>query len=273
MEIIASDELVPQTGHTQGRLRLTQAYSALKRTHQYIVFGIMLVSVFILVQILYPDYYGQFVSGVAMTMGLYVFALAFGFVLGLVLAIVRVYGNPIASRISTAYIEIIRGTPVVTQMLLIALAPHALRDLMLAMGYGVWDVRVFLAALCLGLNSAAYQAEYLRSAITATGSGQMLAARSLGMSRAASIQYIILPQSLRRVIPAWMNEATYLPKVTTAAYIVSVEEVFAWAKFVTSRVFLPLQVYVTVALFFIAVIMLITALLEQVHGATRVPGL
>jgi len=94
--------------------------------------------------------------------------------------------------------------------------------------------------------------------MTSISAGQMLAASSLGMTRRQSIRHIILPQSLRRVIPAWSNEASYLPKVTTAAYIVGLPEVFAWAKGAAGQSFKSMMVYSFVAVFFIVLITIVT---------------
>ena len=80
-------------------------------------------------------YFDDFVEGVTTTMLLYVFALVFGFFVGLVFAIARVYGGPIISRIATAYIEVIRGTPVVTQVIIIAYLPDTINILLEAQGY------------------------------------------------------------------------------------------------------------------------------------------
>ncbi len=235
----------------------------------------VLLVLFVLLEL--EDQFDGFIAGVSTTLSLYVFALTFGFFVGLVMAIARVYGGAILSRIATGYIEVIRGTPVVTQVILIAYLPDMLNVYLESQGLPTiplsWALRYFMCALCLGINSSAYQAEFFRGSITSVSGGQMMAARAIGMSRTQSIRQIILPQSMRRVIPAWSNEASYLPKVTTAAYIVSVREVFGWASITGSLFFMSLQVYLLVAFFFIILIMFITWLLDAIYDEIRIPGL
>ena len=258
---------------------------ASNRILRIIVGAIVLISMILFIPWLYNTWdletrsynFSDFISGVTVTMELYVFALIFGFILGLSLAIARVYGGGVISRIATGYIEVIRGTPVVTQIIIIAFLPMMLNAIIAPDGPPIfpvsWDVRYMLSTACLGMNSAAYQAEFFRGSITSISSGQMLAATSLGMSKRQSIRHIILPQSLRRVIPAWSNEASYLPKVTTAAYIVGVPEVFAFAKGAAGQGFKSMQVYMFVAVFFIVLITVVTWLLDYLYDRAKIPGL
>jgi polar amino acid transport system permease protein len=223
------------------------------------------------------SYFDEFLDGVSTTLTLYAFALFFGFLVGLFFAIIRVYGGPILSRIATGYIEVIRGTPVVTQIIILAYLPDTINVFLNAQGIPPiplsWGLRYLMCAICLGMNSSAYQAEFFRGSITSISAGQMMAARAIGMSRVQGIRQIILPQSMRRVIPAWANEASYLPKVTTAAYIVGVTEVFHWAYATVSRTFKTLEVYALVAFFFIILISFITWFLDTVYDEIKIPGL
>ena len=223
------------------------------------------------------NYFDGFAEGVTITLFLYVFALTFGFGVGLVMAITRVYGGPVLSRIATGYIEVIRGTPVVTQIIILAFLPDTINIFLNAQGLEPIPLSqglIFvMCAICLGMNSSAYQAEFFRGSITSISGGQMMAAKAIGMSRLQSIRQIVLPQSLRRVIPAWSNEASYLPKVTTAAYIVGVSEVFSWAKQTVSFTFRTLEIYALVALFFIILIMFVTWLLDTIYDEIKIPGL
>ncbi len=226
-------------------------------------------------------------SGFLLTMWMYGCALLMGFLLGLILSILRQYGGRILSRIATGYIEIIRGTPLLAQLYFIYFLPYTLnitpeiwnwetsfkildRDIALKL----MDYPIFVGILTLTLNSAAYQAEYLRGAIVSVGTGQLEAARSLGMSRIASIQHIVLPQALRRVIPAWSNEAAYLPKYTVLVYFIGgVEELFFQADVIAHKTFYALTTYVLTAMIFLITITFITKILEIIHKRTGIPGL
>jgi polar amino acid transport system permease protein len=232
-------------------------------------------------------YYGDhIVAGFVMTMYLYTTALVIGFFLGLLLAISRQYGGRIVSRVATGYIELIRSTPLLVQLFIIFILPFSISRYFEALGsapiYSDWTISIggvtvlshtiFMCILTLGLNSAAYQAEYFRGAIGSIGSGQILAARSIGMSRLEGIRYVIIPQSLRRVIPAWSNEAAYLPKYTVVAYYLGVEELFAKAHLIVARTFLALPAYLFIAFIFLTLIMLVSKGLDIVHARTKIPG-
>ncbi|MFW9800958.1 MAG: amino acid ABC transporter permease [Candidatus Thorarchaeota archaeon] len=232
------------------------------------------------------DYGDHIVSGFVTTMYLYSTALVMGFFLGLLLAIARQYGGRIISRVATGYIELFRSTPLLVQLFLIFMLPFGISRYLESLGYGPiysnWVIRfgdiivlnhtIFMCILTLGLNSAAYQAEYFRGAIASIGSGQFVAARAIGMSRRSGIRHVIIPQSLRRAIPAWSNEAAYLPKYTVVAYYLGVEELFAKAHFIVTRTFQALEAYLFIALIFLIVISVFSKVLDIIHDRTKIPG-
>ena len=237
-------------------------------------------------------YFPDLLSGFFMSMGLYFFALFFGLGLGITLAIGRHYGGPVTSRISTAYIEFMRGTPLLAQILAVATIPYALNLWLEAQGLPPIDVSwriilpdifgtprtvlnltIVLCAITLGLNSGAYQAEFFRGSMASLSAGQTLAAQSIGMTRRQEIRYVSLPQSLRRAIPAWSNEAVYLPKYTTVAYFVGVPEFFSIAKLVVARTFQALTVYAMTAIIFLVLIGIINMILNRIYLRYKIPGL
>lgn len=232
-------------------------------------------------------YWDSFLSGFLLTMWMYVLALMMGFCIGLILSILRQYGGIILSRISTVYIEIIRGTPLLAQLFFIFFLPNALnitpeipifeinfRILDKDISLKLMDYPIFIGIITLGLNSAAYQAEYFRGAIISVGTGQLEAAQSVGMSRMSGIKNIVLPQALRRVIPAWSNEAAYLPKYTILVYFIGgVEEIFYQADVIAHRTFFVLTTYVVIAIIFLVTITIISKGLDILHKRTMIPGL
>jgi polar amino acid transport system permease protein len=236
------------------------------------------------------EYWDHIFSGFLMTMWLYGWAILIGFFLGLFLAILRQYKSTyplgIISDISAGFIEIVRGTPLIAQLLLLYFLPFSLNlpieNWSFSTTFMIFDKeitlillsrRVLTGIIVLGLNSSAYQAEYFRGAIMSVGSGQLMAAQSVGMSRFSGIRHIIVPQALRRVIPAWSNEAAYLPKYTVIVYIIGVEELFAEAHWIVARTFISLTTYIIIALIFLVLITLISKLLDIVHKRTAIPGL
>lgn len=228
-------------------------------------------------------YWDRIFSGFLATMWLYGWALMIGFFLGLFLALLRQYGGRIFSRFAAGYIEFIRGTPLIAQLFFIFYG--------LNIPIGQWyfltefriidkDItfiflspRVLFGIIALSLNSAAYQAEYLRGSMMSVGTGQLLAAQSLGMSRLAGIRHVVLPQTLRRVIPSWSNEAAYLPKYTVVVSLVGATELFAQAKSIVSVTAISLTTYILVAIIFLVTIAIISKGLDIVHKRTGIPGL
>jgi len=231
-------------------------------------------------------YWDHIFSGYLLTMWLYGWALLMGFFFGLLLANLRQYGGRFLSRIATGYIEFIRGTPLLAQLLFIYFLPSSLN-----IPVGNWKIetsftllnkditiillnyRTLAGLITLGLNSSAYQAEYIRGAIASVGTEQLMAAQSLGMSRISSIRYVVLPQALRRVIPAWSNEAAYLPKYTVVVYFIGVKDLFSKAHLTVAFTFISVTTYVLVAIIFLVTITIISKILDIVHKRTMIPGL
>lgn len=236
------------------------------------------------------EYWDHIFSGFLLTLWLYGWAILIGFFLGLILAILRQYKLPyplgILSNISAGFIEIVRGTPLIAQLLLLYFLPTSLNlpieRWSFSTSFMIFDKeislillnqRTLIGIIVLALNSSAYQAEYFRGAIMSVGSGQLMAAQSLGMSRFSGIRHIIVPQALRRVIPAWSNEAAYLPKYTVIVYLIGVKELFAEAHWIVSKKFISLTTYIVIAIIFLVLITLVSKLLDIIHKRTAIPGL
>jgi len=209
-------------------------------------------------------YREEFLAGTILTLKLVGFGLLAGFGLGLVAALLRVYGGKALRWLAIGYIELFRGTPLLVQLFLVY---FGLPDL------GVTLDRMTAAYLTLALNSGAYQAEYLRGAIQSIGSGQMMAARAMGMSRIQSIWYIILPQALRMAIPAWSNEPISLIKASAVAYLIAIPDLMNQAKIIVGRLYDPIGVYAAVALIYLAIVFVLTWVLGWLERRLAIPGL
>ena len=203
-------------------------------------------------------------DGLYITLILTFISLIVGLVLGIGLALGRVYGNKIISAICIGYIEIIRGTPLLVQLFIIYFGlPSA----------GIILSPIDAALLGLSLNSGAYQAEYLRGSIQSIPSGQMIAARTIGMNKLQSIKNIVLPQALRISIPAWSNELIYLLKYTSIVYIIQVRELTAEAKFIAADTFKFIEIFAIIAIIYLIFTIIFTAIIEQFEKKLRIPGI
>ncbi len=211
-------------------------------------------------------------QGLVLTLQLTGLCMAMGAAFGLVLGLVRVYGGGKFSPLywlASAYVHFFRGTPLLVQLL--------------AIYYGLPTVGLpalspYLAGLmAMTLNTAAYQAEYFRGAIQAVKAGQMMAARSLGLTRLQAIRYVILPQALRLVIPPWSNELIYMLKYSSIVSLTRLEpgtmDLFGAGRWIQARTFRYFEVYIIVALFYLAVVLILTLLLRWAEERVRIPGL
>jgi len=202
--------------------------------------------------------------GLILTIEITVTCIAFGFVLGVILALMRIYGGKWLSIPASIYIQIFRGTPLLVQLLMVY--------------YGLPSWGISLSAfvsgvLALGLNTAAYQAEYLRGAIQAVKSGQLLAARSMGMTMPQAARYVVLPQAFRIVIPSWSNELILMLKYSSIVFSVTLLDLMGVGKRIASHNFRYFEVYVVVALFYLALVFIITQLLRLLEKKVHIPGL
>jgi polar amino acid transport system permease protein len=206
----------------------------------------------------------RLLAGLGTTVQLTIFAIGLGLVGGVLLALGRVYGNKPIYWVSTAYVQFVRGTPVLVQLFLIYY------------GLPVFEIRLdslTAAILGLGLNSAAYQAEYFRGAIQSISRGQMLAARAIGMTNLQAIRYIVLPQALRIVIPPWSNELIYTLKYSSVAFIIGAPELMATGQIIASRNFRYFEVFLIIAFIYLVCVLVISKLLDIAEHKLKIPGL
>jgi polar amino acid transport system permease protein len=159
-------------------------------------------------------------EGIPMTLFLTGMGLLFGFIIGVTLALMRVYGSRELGWIASGYEKVLRGIPL---LVLIFIFSFGLPGLF----WFISPLQRTLAGviLSLGLRSAAYQSQIFRGAINSVSSGQMEAARAIGMSRFEAIRYIIMPQALRLAVPGESNEYSIVLKDSSLAAIVGGVEI------------------------------------------------
>ena len=185
-------------------------------------------------------------QGVPVTVGVTLIAMVTGVVLGLVLALMKMSRIKVLTALASLYIEIIRGTPLIVQALIMA---YGLPQLVLSCGISFrWPYLIIPAVIVCGLNSAAYVAEVIRSGIQAVDKGQMEAARSIGMTRAQAMKLIVIPQALKIVLPSFGNEFVSLIKETSVLSYVGVVEILRKGALWNAATFNTFEAYIGVAL-------------------------
>src|SRR3990170_7397548 len=155
------------------------------------------------------------------TLYIAILAMLLGIVLGIVLAVMRVSRNPLVSGLASAYVWFWRATPVVLQLLLMY---FGLRQIIEQDIFRDNWTRWRAAVITFGLNEAAYMAEIVRAGILSVESGQMDAAKSLGMTNLQAMRRVILPQALRVIVPPTGNEFIAMLKNTSVAFAIGVVE-------------------------------------------------
>jgi polar amino acid transport system permease protein len=206
-----------------------------------------------------PDLWEGLVVSLKLSAG----ALSLGLLIGLPMSLARTYGKGFIKWLATAYIEIVRGTPMIVQLFIVY---FGLPDL------GILLDRFPAAIIALGINSSAYQAEYFRGAILSINKGQMMAAEALGMTRRQAIANIILPQALRLVLPPWSNELIYMVKYTSVAFLIAVPELMARGKMIISWSFKPLEVLFWVGVIYVIVLSVIAKIVDIIELRLSIPG-
>ena len=203
------------------------------------------------------DRWMSLLKGLFVTLKITFFAVILGFVLGFSVAIVRnVYENTkklkILNFICNVYLTVIRGTPVVVQLLIIYFVIFS-------------SIRIdksIAAILAFGINSGAYQAEIFRSGINSIPKGQMEACRSLGFSYAQTMVNIIMPQAIKNVLPTLGNEFIVLMKETSVAGYIALEDLTKAGDVIRSRTYSAMMPFLAVALLYLIMVMFFTYLLK-----------
>lgn len=155
--------------------------------------------------------------------------ITFSLPLGLLICFGRMSKNPAIRGIVSAYISVMRGTPLMLQLMVVYFGPYFIFGIRISMGYSL--IAVFIA---FSINYAAYFAEIYRGGIESISAGQYEAAKILGYSKAQTFFRIILPQVIKRILPSVTNEVITLVKDTSLAFVVAVSEMFTIAKQIAS---------------------------------------
>ena len=203
-------------------------------------------------------------DGLGVTLQVTFFAVLMGIVLGLLIAIVRSTHDKtgklkILNAICQFYLTIIRGTPVVVQLLIIYFVIFGSVDMS----------KVVVAVLAFGINSAAYVAEIFRSGIMSIDKGQFEAGRSLGFNYAQTMIYIIMPQAFKNVLPALGNEFIVLLKETSVSGYIALQDLTKGGDIIRSRTYNAFMPLLAVAAIYLIMVMIFTKLVNALERRLR----
>lgn len=204
---------------------------------------------------------GLLLLGLQNTLKLAAVCLTLGLFFGLFIGMARYSRLKILNWPATAFVEVFRNTPVLVQIMWFYFALPILLP---------FDIGAFTAAsLGLTLNTVAFSSEIYRAGIQSISRGQWEAAKALGMSYGAQMRRIILPQAIRRMLPAFMNRAIELMKMTSLASVIAYGELMHQAKTISTIEFNPIEMYTTVALIFFVLIAPAALLVQRYEKRLR----
>ncbi len=219
----------------------------------------------------FGDRWKFFTNGLKITFIVTIGALALGVIIGLIVGIIRTaYDSQpgkkksvilkIINAICKVYLTVIRGTPMMVQLLI--------------MGFVIMipktdTATVFCGILTLGINSGAYVAEIARSGIMSISNGQMEAGRSLGLNYVQTMWYIIIPQAVKNILPALGNEMITLLKDTSLVSVIALRDVTKQAQNIANKTYQAFVPYISLALIYLVIVIVLTKLLGILERRLR----
>lgn len=201
----------------------------------------------------------QLISGMGITVEIFCVTLICSLPLGLLVCFGRMSKNVIIRSIVSAYISIMRGTPLMLQLMVVYFGPYFIFGIRISRGYSL--IAVFIA---FTINYAAYFAEIYRGGIESMSVGQYEAAQIPGYSKVQTFFRIILPQVIKRILPSVTNEVITLVKDTSLAFVVAVAEMFTIAKQIASSQ-TTMMPFVIAAVFYYIFNLIVAIVMERVE--------
>ena len=183
-----------------------------------------------------------YLKSYGVTLGLTIGGTAIGVTLGFILAFLKFLNIKILSFLIDEYVDILRGTPIILQLLIFSVVIFA-----------TWSDNFYVALIALGLNSSAYVAEIVRSGINSVDKGQMEAARAMGLNYYVSMREVVFPQATKNILPALANEFISLFKETSVVGYISVIDITMQSKSLQAVFYSPEPVIFTGIVYYVSV--------------------
>ncbi len=203
--------------------------------------------------------YMLLVNGVGVTIKLSIVAVIIGVIIGSLIAMCNMSSNKILRTIGTIYTDVIRGTPSVTQLMIIYFVIFA------SVHWPKW----IIAAIAFGVNSGAYVSEIIRAGVMSIDKGQTEAGRSLGLNARQTMFGIVMPQAVKNIFPTLCNEFIVLIKETAIVGYVGLMDIQKAGDFIKSSTFLAFMPLIGTAVIYYVLIKILTTLLKRVEIALR----
>ncbi|AVQ22188.1 amino acid ABC transporter permease [Fusobacterium necrophorum] len=208
------------------------------------------------------DRYLYILNGLGFSVGVTLFAAILGILLGILLALLKLSQSKFLSQIALLYIDIVRGTPAVVQLMILAniVFVGALRETPI----------LLVAGIAFGMNSGAYVAEIIRAGIEGLEKGQTEAGRALGLSYAQTMKFIIIPQAIKKILPALVSEFITLLKETSIVGFIGGVDLLRSANIITSQTYRGVEPLLAVGIIYLILTSIFTILMRKVEKGLKV---
>lgn len=193
------------------------------------------------INLIREERYLMLIRGLRVTLEVTLYSVLLGVIIGLITALIRITEARGLVKLATTYVEVVRGTPVVVQMVIIYYAILGGSNL----------PKVLIASIAFGINSGAYVSELIRAGIQAVPRGQMEAARSLGLTWTQAMRFVIVPQAIKNILPALVNEAIVLIKETAVVGYIALDDLTRAGNIIRGRTFDAYTPFLLVALVYL----------------------
>lgn len=205
------------------------------------------------------DRWKSLMSGLGTTLTITIGAMLLGTILGILFALMKISKVKPLKWISSIYIDIIRGTPVVVQLLIMYFVVFA----------SVSINKTLIAIIAFGMNSGAYVAEIIRAGILGVDKGQMESGRSLGLTHSQTMVHIIMPQAIKNILPTYANEFIVLVKETAVAGYIAIEDLTKMGDIIRSKTYEALVPLLIVALIYLVITSILSRLFRHLERRMR----
>ena len=213
-----------------------------------------------------PEYWSYFNYGVLVTIMISACVVFFGTIIGILVALAKRTNSKILNAITSFYVWVFRGTPMVVQIMISFAWMHFNNAPII--GFGVLNLDFFFllpGIIIISLNSGAYISEIVRAGIEAVPKGQLEAAYSLGIRPVNAMRYVILPQALKNILPALGNEFITIIKDSSLLQTIGVMELWSGAQSVVTATYLPVTPLLFAAFYYLMVTTVLSFLLKQLE--------
>lgn len=219
------------------------------------------------------EHFPDVLKGVPMTLTIAIVSMILGIILGLLVALVRIYKVPILNPLAVVYISFIRGTPLVVQLYVFFYGVPQVFDILnnqFGTGFDADNINpLWFALVAYTINTTANQAEILRASLNATHAGQMEAALSVGMTTTQALRRIVIPQAFVIALPDLGNTFINLIKATSLAFAVKVIEIMAVAKMVANDGYNFVEMYLVASIIYWVICIICEFLLVRFEKYVR----